>query len=294
MKPAPDRDVDRHVVVEPDGGTVRVAIRGQGPLLLMINGLGAHIDTWAPLTRELARTRRLIQFDAPGAGQSPPLPRPMRMSGLAGIVVKLLDELEIAEIDVLGYSWGGALAQQLAHDHPDRVRRLILVSTLPGAGGRPPALRVAAAMLSPERYRSPEHSKRLAATIYGGDYRAVDGQPPRKLPATWYAHPPSLKGYGQQLFAITGWSSISWLRRITAPTLILSGEDDPLVPSLNPRILARLIRRSEVHLIPGGGHLWLLDHAPQGAALIERFLAEPSCGSLTSPAPHLSDEGRSG
>lgn len=274
---------ERDLVLVPGGQTIRVRVQGRGPLLLMINGLGAHVDMWEPLARELSQTRRLVLFDAPGVGMSPPLPKPMRMSGLAGLVVQLLDALDIASVDVLGYSWGGALAQQLAHDHPKRVRRLVVVATLPGVGGQPPKFRVAAAMLSPDRYRSPERSKELAATIYGGDYR-TDGRLPRELPGSWNARPPSVLGYGQQLFAIAGWSSVPWLGRLTQPTLIISGDDDPLVPRLNARILARLIPRSELQLVPRAGHLWLLDYAPQSAALIERFLAEVESKPDVSPA----------
>jgi pimeloyl-ACP methyl ester carboxylesterase len=274
-KPDHDGDVERHLLLVPGGATVRVQLLGQGPFLLMINGIGGHIDMWEPLARELSRTHRLVLFDAPGAGMSPPLPKLMRLPGLAGVVVQLLDALDIAETDVLGYSWGGALAQQLAHDHPERVRRLVLVASIPGLGGRPPRPRVVAAMLSPDRYQSPERSKQLTATIYGGDYRLVEGRTPRELAGSWHAHPPSARGYSQQLFAISGWSSLPWLHRMAPRTLIISGEDDPLVPRLNARMLARLIPRSELHLVPGAGHLWALDHAAQSAALIEGFLTGP-------------------
>jgi poly(3-hydroxyalkanoate) depolymerase len=274
MSTIDDGAVEQRVVLV-GGRTVRVLLRGSGPLLLMINGIGGHIDMWEPLARELSRTRRLVLFDAPGAGMSAPLSKPMRMQGLAGVVLQLLDALKIQQLDVLGYSWGGALAQQLAHEHPDRVRRLILVSTLPGVGGRPPKFRVAAAMLSPARFRSPAQSRSYASRIYGGDYRQAAGRRARELPRSWNSHPPTMLGYGQQLFALSGWSSLPWLHRIAQRTLIICGDDDPLVPRLNAHILARLIPQSELHLVPRAGHLWLLDHAPLGAALVEQFLTDP-------------------
>jgi pimeloyl-ACP methyl ester carboxylesterase len=200
------------------------------------------------------------------------------MRGMAGMVVQLLDELSIASTDVLGYSWGGVLAQQLAHSHPDRVKRLILVATVPGLGGIPPRLRVTTAALNSGRLTSRAASQALASLIYGGDYRAVRGRPARQLPNWWQARPPSMRGYLQQLYAISSWSSLPWLRRLRPPTLIISGTDDPLAPSMNARLMSGLIPDAQLHLVPGGGHLWLLDHAIDSAAVIEEFLT-------TTPAP---------
>ena len=265
--------VERHIAVSPGGGTIRVVVRGQGPLLLMINGIGAHVDTWEPLAEKLSHNRRLVLFDAPGAGDSPPLSKRTPMAGLADMVVRMLDALHITRLDVLGFSWGGTLAQELAHLYPARVRRLILVSTSSGFGGKLPKLRVTAALLSPEATLS-EGSKHLAATIFGGDYKPSEGRPSRELSSVWYAHPPTMRGYAHQLYAISGWSSRLWLRRISQPTLVISGTDDPLVPWQNAKMLARLLPHATLCIIPGGGHLWLLDHATSSAALIERFLDE--------------------
>jgi pimeloyl-ACP methyl ester carboxylesterase len=246
----------------------------------MINGIGGHIEMWGSLADELARSRRLVLFDAPGAGASLPRTRWSRMPGLAAVVVAIMDALDIPVADVLGYSWGGTLAQQLAHDHPDRVGRLILASTLPGLGSIPPSIPAACAMLGPGRYRTEHGGRDLAARIYGGDYRSSQGSASRTLPAYWHARPPSRRGYAQQLYAIAGWSSLPWLHRLAQDTLVIGGTDDPLVHTLNSRLLARLIPRCELHLAPEGGHLWLLDHSRDSAAVIERFLhqkaAQPS------------------
>ncbi len=253
---------------------LRVHQRGAGPPLVLLNGIGGHVGMWEPLARELAGTRRLVMFDAPGAGDSVDLRRPSRMPGLAALVVGVLDGLGLDRVDLLGYSWGGALAQQVAKDAHRRVRRLVLVATIPGVGGLPPPLRVATTMLSPRRFTTPERSWEAAGRIYGGDYRP--GSPVRGAALRlWNRQPPSAVGYGQQLFAIAGWTSLPWLYQLRARTLVISGDDDPLVPVLNARLLAGLIRRSELHLVRGGGHLWLLDHADESAATIERFLTAP-------------------
>ena len=253
---------------------LRVHQRGTGPPLVLLNGIGGHVGMWEPLVRELAGTRRLIMFDAPGAGDSADIRRPSRMPGLAALVVGVLDGLGLNRVDVLGYSWGGALAQQVAKDAHRRVRRLVLVATVPGVGGVPPPLRVATTMLSPRRFSTPERSWEAAGRIYGGDYRP--GSPVRgSALRLWNRQPPSALGYGQQLFAIAGWTSLPWLHQVRARTLIISGDDDPLVPTMNARLMAALIRRSTLHTVRGGGHLWLLDHAAESATVIERFLTQP-------------------
>lgn len=253
---------------------LRVHQRGSGPPLVLLNGIGGHVGMWEPLVHELAGTRRLVMFDAPGAGDSADIRRPTRMPGLAGLVVGVLDGLGLNRVDVLGYSWGGALAQQVARDAHRRVRRLVLVATVPGVGGMPPPLRVTTTMLSPRRYSTPERSWEAAGRIYGGDYRP-DSPVRGTALRLWNRQPPSAIGYGQQLFAIAGWTSLPWLHRLRARTLVISGDDDPLVPVLNARLLSVLIRQSTLHLVPGGGHVWLLDHPAESAALIEEFLARP-------------------
>jgi pimeloyl-ACP methyl ester carboxylesterase len=278
-------------IVSVGGASVRVHQRGQGRPLVLLNGIGGHVGMWEPLVAELEATRRLVMFDAPGAGETAPLPRPARMGGLAAWTVGVLDELGLDRVDLLGYSWGGALAQQVARDYHRRVRRLVLVATVPGAGGRPPPLKVVATMLSPARFSTRERSREAAALLYGGDYRPEGGGRGAAL-RTWNEEPPSTPGYLQQLFAITGWSSLPWLHRLRPRTLVISGDDDPLVPVVNARLLARLVRRCDLHLVPGGGHLWLLDHATESAAVIERFLADGEGPS--GPSPYAGELGQSG
>jgi pimeloyl-ACP methyl ester carboxylesterase len=118
------------VIVTVDGLRLRVQRCGAGPPLLLITGIGAHVDMWRPF-RRFAGERELIAFDAPGVGRSERPRWPLRMPGLARLVTALLDELELPRVDVLGYSFGGVVAQELAH-RPDRVRRLVLCATGPG------------------------------------------------------------------------------------------------------------------------------------------------------------------
>lgn len=260
-----------------DGVALRVAVTGEGPTLLLVNGIGANIEMWEPLAGRLPG-RRLVMFDFPGTGRSAPLPRPLRMRALAAMLERLLDELGIASCDVLGYSWGGTLAQQLVHQAPHRVRSLVLAATIPGVGGRPPAPWVVATMSTPLRYYSPAYLRMVAPVIFGTRVR----------PDATHVHarralPPTARGYAHQVYALTGWSSRAWLRALRVPTLVLAGEGDPLAPAANARILARSIPGARLQELRGG-HLFLLQHPDAAAAAIAAFLAASKGGDYAETA----------
>ena len=249
------------------GATVRVATWGQGPPLLLLNGIGGNIEMWEPLARRVPG-RRLVMLDMPGTGESPALPVPLRMAGYARLVVRLLDQLGIEKTDVLGYSWGGALAQQLAHTAPSRVRSLVLAATMPGLGGQPPAPWVIALMATPARYYSRTYLRVVAPLIFGSDpSKAADSESGHAR----LRRPPSMVGYSQQLYAISGWSSRSWLRGLRVPALVVSGSHDPLIPQRNGRILSGTIPGAQLQMIDGG-HLFLLEQPDEACRLISEFL----------------------
>jgi poly(3-hydroxyalkanoate) depolymerase len=250
--------------------TMRVAEVGTGSPLLLINGIGASLDTWRPIAKRLCDRHRLILFDAPGSGTSE-LRQPLPMPALAQLVVEVLDALDQSEVDVLGYSWGGALAQQLAHDAPDRVRRLVLVSAAPGVGGRLPSLIALAVLSSPLRFLPADYMNWLAPVVYGGaSLRSGDSD---RAAVSLVGKPASQLGYLHQIYAINGWTSLPWLHRIRLPTLVLSGDDDPLVPLDNARILAEGIPNAKLLIVPRGGHLWMLEAPEASTAAIAQFLS---------------------
>ena len=262
----------RFRIVDLPAGRVRVAEVGAGPPLLLINGIGASLETWRPLARRLSVGRRLILFDVPGTGGSGRLRTPVRIPGMARITVDLIDRLGDERVDVLGYSWGGAVAQQLARDAPRRVRRLVLVATSPGRGGKTPLLPVLALMGTPLQLVSDTYLARIAPVVFGGDVARTGRAPRDAAPSPWGQLPTRL-GYAQQMYAISGWTSLPWLARITAPTLVISGTDDPLIPVENARLLANRIPGARLTVVDGGGHLWLLEHANAAAALVDEFLS---------------------
>jgi poly(3-hydroxyalkanoate) depolymerase len=253
------------------GETLRVAERGErGTPLLLINGIGAHLDMWAPF-EQLLGARRLIAFDLPGCGESTLSAVPRRMKGLAELVGELIDRLGYPEVDALGYSFGGALAQELAHRCPDQVRRLILCGTSPGMISVPPKPVPALFLLTPARYYHPAVFRFMMPRIVGGrtahDPRALDEQVDVRL-----ANPPALRGYLYQLYATAGWTSIRYLHRLRQPTLVLAGDDDRAIPIANARLLAHRIPNAELHVVVGGGHALLLDEPESVVDELEAFL----------------------
>jgi len=252
------------------GLRLRVGRHGAGPPLLLITGIGAHIDMWAPFAR-LAGERELIAFDAPGVGMSQRPRLPLRMGGLAGVARELLDALRLDRVDVLGYSFGGALAQELARRAPDRVRRLVLCATGPGLGGSPPRPLAALMLATPARYY---HPRLLALTVphIAGGRTAREPRALAEQAATRLQRPPDPLGYAYQLYAITGWSSLPWLHRLEHPSLIVAGEEDPSVPLRNARLLATRLPDARLHVVKGGGHLFLLDEPQNVVGPIRGFL----------------------
>src|SRR5215467_8044052 len=255
------------------GTRVYVAMRrgnDSGPPLLLINGIGANMEVFDPFIEALEKAGRkkigTIRFDVPGVGGSPPTLFPQRFRGLARLVAQLFDVLGHQKADVLGISWGGGLAQQFAHQYPQRCRRLVLVSTSRGAISIPGRPSVLAKLLSPRRYLQPSYLATMAPTLYGGIFRQ------RPDLARAYAHlvrAPHGLGYYRQLLAGLGWTSLPWLHRLRQPTLILAGDDDPIVPAVNARVMARLIPHARLHIL-NGGHLLLLTEREQVAPLVYR------------------------
>ncbi|MGR6964544.1 alpha/beta fold hydrolase [Geodermatophilus sp. URMC 61] len=273
---------------------LRTSVRGSGRPLLLITGLGASLELAESFERELAaRGRQVISFDAPGIGGSTPYRSPRRMPGLVRTVSGLLDALGLDEVDVFGVSLGGVVAQQLAHQVPHRVRSLVLAATAPGLGGMPGAPSALLALTTPRRYRDPEHYLQVAGRIYGGMARTD----PHRLLRTVIGRvrPPSVAGYVGQLYAITGWSSMPWLHTVRHPTLVIAGDDDPIIPLVNGRILAWRIPNARLHVVRGGGHLFILERPAEMAALVTAFLDdEPVPRTVSASASRPTDLPRGG
>ena len=153
---------------------LRVATRDGNPdrpPLLLCTGIGGRLELFQPFVDTLDPRRGVIRFDMPGIGESPAPVVPYHLAILAPMLTGLLGQLGVARADVLGISWGGGLAQQFALSRPDRVHRLVLVATGPGALMVPGHPKVLLRMLTPRRHRDPRHAARIAGELYGGRLR---------------------------------------------------------------------------------------------------------------------------
>jgi pimeloyl-ACP methyl ester carboxylesterase len=131
---------------------------------------------------------------------------------------------------------------------------------------------VLAWLASPRRYSDPEYLQRIGAALYGGVFRQ---RPDLLRKHGLHITPPRGLGYFYQLLSAWGWTSLWWLHRLRQPTLVIAGNDDPIVPLVNARLMARLLRCARLEVIDDG-HLFLVTQPRASAALVERFLAAPT------------------
>ena len=232
------------------GLQIAMRVQGEGKPLLLINGMTRPLQSWAPFTQAF-RGRTVVSFDAPGVGDSPTPVLPLPIPSLAALAVAVLDAAGLAEADVLGFSHGGAVAQQLACDAPDRVGRLVLVATSCGVGA------------TPSRGRAILNS--VGTLADEGPWRFADA-----LGLFW------------QSLAISSWSSISFLGAISAPTLVVCGARDRVVPSANSRVLAGRIPGAVLVMLPGGHDLQRPEPAKGLARAVTSFLSADRAESASS------------
>lgn len=226
-------------LLDSHGLRVRMRIEGDGDPVLLLNGLTRPLESWGPLTESL-RGRTLISFDAPGVGGSPTPILPLSIAALAALAGAVLDEAGVERADVLGFSHGGAVAQQLAAQSAPRVRGLVLVSTSCGVG----ATASHSAMRASGRPSDSNSWPRLDA-----------------VGALWHS------------LAISSWSSIPFLGAIRAPTLVVCGNRDRVALPSNSTLLARRIPHAELVMLAAGHDLQRRGPAGALAARVAEFLS---------------------
>ena len=247
---------------------------GEGQPLLLLNGLGAPTAWWSTLEGRLDGMR-LIEFDAPGVGGSQTPWVPPRPEFLAWLAARVLDKAGVERADVLGYSLGGMVAQHLAARSPERVRRLVLTSTGCGFGGVQAGITKLLNVGTPLRFLSQRFYERTLPDMVGGRARN-DPEFLERHRERRYANPPNKRGYMMQTLALSAWSSLPVLSHIQAPTFVVTGDDDPLMPMPNAYLLARHIPNARLHVAAGEGHLLLMDEQSSAFTPIRAFLRAKS------------------
>jgi 3-oxoadipate enol-lactonase len=249
-------------------------ISGEGEPLLLIMGLGGHILDWGwVLPERLAEGRQVIVFDNRGAGRSDQPAGPYSIAEMANDTIGLLDALGIERADVFGVSMGGMIAQEMAVNRPDRINKLILGATSPGGDSQVLAPPEVQAFLEP----------RLDLTLYealwwgapaGFPQEFIDAHPEiveRKVQANM-AYPSNLEAYRAQLDAYRAFDIGDRISEICAPTLVIAGDSDILIPPENGRILAEKIPGAEFCEIEGAGHLFWISHPNETYSAVAGFL----------------------
>jgi 3-oxoadipate enol-lactonase len=259
-----------------NAGDIRIyyEIHGQGEPLLLIMGLGGHTLDWGcVLPQQLSRYYRVLMFDNRGAGRSQQPSGPYSIAQMAWDTSSLMDRLGVEKAHVFGVSMGGMIAQQLAIDQPQRVTKLVLGCTSPGGQEQispPPEI---------QRYLEPRKDLELYDALW---WAAPAGMTPefirdhpeivvRKNRAN-IQYPCSLESYEAQLAAYRSFSAGDRLFAIQAPTLVLAGSRDVLIPLENSRKIAEQIPGAVRREVDGAGHLFWISHPDETLLELTSFL----------------------
>ncbi|RME74004.1 MAG: alpha/beta fold hydrolase [Planctomycetota bacterium] len=261
---------------------------GSGPDLLLIMGLGAPGNMWEPVLPYLTPHFRVTTFDNRGVGRSGCPEGPYTMAQMARDAIALLDALGIERTHVVGISMGGMIAQHLALEAPERVERLVLAAT--SAGG-PQAVRpepwVIELLTRPRAGKSSLELIREAAPIlFAPGFIERHPEVLTEIARRNDERPTAPEGVQNQILAIVGHDVADRLREITAPTLVVTGDADVLVPPQNSAHLAAAIPGAQQLVLPGVAHGLLHEATERFAEAIRSFclegqLAEPSLASAT-------------
>ena len=264
-----------------DGVKIYWEEHGAGDPLLLIMGLGATLEWWQRLIPVLSPRYRTLVYDNRGVGRSDIPPGPYPIPAMADDAAAVLDAAGIESAHVFGASMGGMIAQELALNHPWRVRSLILGCTACGGAQAVPASREVGAALGARKTMTREEAMwAMAPYIF-------DAGTPRQRVAEDIAVRLQAKvtndGYFAQLAGIRAWSGThDRLAGLTMPTLVIHGETDQLVPAENGRVIARAIPGSRLVMIPNASHIFFTDQfeATTGALLSFLDQASPEAAAI--------------
>jgi 3-oxoadipate enol-lactonase len=253
---------------------------GSGPPLLLIMGLGYSHKMWHRTTPLVSKYFRTILLDNRGVGQSDVPPGPYPIKTMAADAAAVLDAAGVESADVYGVSMGGMIAQEFALQYPHRVRKLILGCT---ACGGPKAVRaepeVNQVLLMRGNMTMEEGTEAAVPYIYDTDTPRARIDEDLAIRRVTYPKP---EAYANQLQGILAWESYSRLAQIKAPTLVIHGETDRLVPAGNGRLIAESIAGSKLVMLPHASHIYMTDQPETSHQVVLDFLLQPEEGRIAS------------
>lgn len=242
---------------------------GEGAPLLLVAGIPAIANDWTSLAERLAPGRRVIAFDNRGSGSSSVTPGPYSTAQLAGDAVALLDHLRIERADVFGMSMGGMIAQEIALRHPSRVSHLVLGCTNAGFrhATQPPRETGRAFAMQTDDW-----AERIRALVGFAFASTADRDMLEAFIEKKSADVQDTAGYDAQIQAVLAHDALDRLERIEAPTLVITGDDDRVIPGVNSEALAERISGARLEVIAGAGHLFFIERPEETVRVLEAFL----------------------
>ncbi|MEJ5185595.1 MAG: alpha/beta fold hydrolase [Candidatus Geothermincolales bacterium] len=259
-----------------NGADIHYLKAGEGPPVLLIMGLAGNADWWGEEFLEiLSRHFSLLAFDNRGAGRSSLPEGPYTIPLLAEDARAIMDALGWGKASVIGFSMGGMIAQELALTHPGLVDKLVLISTFcGGAEAIQPAPDIATILNSPKEGIPEEVIARGTAwLLFPGEYLKVHPEKIDEFVRLYVRAPISPRAYAKQVEAVACWGCYSRLPQIQSPTLVITGDQDVIIPPGNSHILAKRIPASTLQVIEGAGHGITLQCPEETARAIVGFLS---------------------
>ena len=258
-------------------------IHGQKrPPLLLIHGLGANKLKWPPdFIQQLSNSHQVIIFDNRGTGQSDKPKTTYTLEQFVNDAIGILDETGFEKAYVMGVSMGGAIAQHLALKHPERVKGMILLGAGFGGMGHPQATKPTAETLAiltkPLTGDEAQDSRNLWPILYSPHFLASNETAIEKGLVDYLSHNyPATPRYARelQLQMLGEHDTYQKLSDIRCPTLVLTGEDDVVVPAENARLMARRLANAQLLEYSNTGHLAYAEKPSQVAQDISQFIIE--------------------
>lgn len=260
-----------------NGITLYYELLGRGPAVCLINGYRLGSAAWPPsFIHRLAERCSVLSFDNRGTGRSDKPSDGYDFATMAQDVAELLDQLQLSRVHLFGFSMGGAIAQQFAIQHPDRLGRLVLFGTFCGGIWAEPASYDVFRRLLTRPDQTPEQAARQAWPVtYSAEYLAANPAAVEQQMWRELEHPTPMFVGQRQMEALRNFDSYRNLPRIGVPTLVVTGTDDLLVKPRNSQILASRIPNSRLELLADLGHRAIWEAPEEIADLVGDFLTRP-------------------
>lgn len=254
---------------------IHYEVYGNGETLVLIPGFAAGAWIWFKHVASLASKFKVVTFDPRGIGQSSFESEPLTMRLLADDTAALLHGLGIEEAHILGVSFGGFVAQEFALAYPESTRTLSLCCTSYGGPKHvSPSIETLTAVLSTDGFNTEERVRRNLLPAFSPDFVCHHPEEIEEVIKLRMANPVVEEAYRSQLKAGIGFDAESRVNGIKAPTLVLSGDADRIVPVQNSRNLAQQIPGARLRLIEGGSHLFFIEQPDEFNRILAEFLTQ--------------------